>query len=116
MVFPLIIAKGQGIGRVSATGKVVCAKTAREAIEKVSEGDILVTISTDRDMMPAIEKASALIVEKGGLTSHAAIVGLNLGIPVVVGVDQALEKLKDTKEATVDAERGYIYDGKASVL
>lgn len=111
-----IIAKGQGIGRVSATGKVVCAKTAREAIEKVSEGDILVTISTDRDMMPAIEKASALIVEKGGLTSHAAIVGLNLGIPVVVGVDQALEKLKDTKEATVDAERGYIYDGKASVL
>jgi pyruvate kinase len=80
------------------------------------QGAILVSQSTDRDMMGALEKASALITEEGGLTSHAAVVGLSLGIPVIVGVEDATSILKDGQEITVDGSRGAIYQGHASVL
>lgn len=111
-----IIARAQGIGRKSAFGKVVIAHNAQEAIEKVKPGSILVTIGSDRDMVPAIEKCAALITQEGGLTSHAAVVGLNLSIPVIVGVENALELFRDGQEITVDATRGVIYNGHASVL
>lgn len=106
-----MIIKGQGIGRRSAYGKVVIAKNAQEALEKVTEGCILVTIGSDREMVPAIEKCSALIAEEGGLTSHAAIVGLNLGVAVLVGIVNATTRLKDGQDVTVDSEKGIIYDG-----
>ena len=111
-----ILAKAQGIGRLSAYGKVVVAKNAEEALAKVKEGSILVTRSTDKEMVPAIEKCVALIAEEGGLTSHAAVVGLNLGIPVLVGVQDATTILKDDQDITVDPQRGVIYDGHASVI
>lgn len=111
-----IITKGQGIGRKSAFGKVVIAHDANEATEKVKTGSILVTIGSDREMVPALEKCAALITEEGGLTSHAAVVGLNLGIPVIVGVENALKLFKEGQEITVDASRGIIYNGHASVL
>ncbi|WP_240374626.1 pyruvate kinase [Bacillus piscicola] len=111
-----IIGKGQGIGRQTALGKVVIARSASEANEKVTEGDILVAFSTDKDMISAFEKAAAVITEEGGLTSHAAVVGLNLGIPVIVGVRNAMDILTEGEEVTVDAARGDIYKGHASVL
>ncbi len=111
-----LIAKGQGIGSQSATGKVVTARTPEEAIRKMSPGAILVAPSTDKEYMPAFEKAAAVITECGGITCHAAVVGLNLGIPVVVGVNDALELLKDGTEITVYAEHGVIYSGQAKVL
>jgi pyruvate kinase len=111
-----IVAKGQGIGRKVVTGKVVVARSAEEALEKTQEGSILVTIGTDSDMIDAFEKAGAVITEDGGLTSHAAIVGLNLNVPVIVGVARATELLKDGQIVTVDSERGHIYTGHARVL
>ncbi|MFJ5621901.1 pyruvate kinase [Peribacillus loiseleuriae] len=111
-----VLLKAQGIGRKTSNGNVVVAKTAAEALEKVTEGSILVTIGSDRDMMPAIEKCSALITEEGGLTSHAAVVGVNLGIPVIVGADKATSIFKDGQQITVDASRGVVYKGHASVL
>lgn len=111
-----ILAKGQGIGKRSVTGRAVIAEHAEDAIAKMEEGAILVTYGTDRDMMPAIEKAAAIVVERGGLTSHTAIIGLNLDIPVIVGVKNAVNLFKDGQEITVDAARGDIYDGHASVL
>lgn len=111
-----VIIKGQGIGRKSAYGKVVIANSGDEADAKMTPGAILVTTSSDRDMMKALEKASALITEEGGLTSHAAVVGLSLGIPVIVGAENATAILKDGQEITVDAGRGSIYEGHASVL
>ncbi len=111
-----VIAKGQGIGQSSVAGKVVVANNAEDAIAKVQEGDILVTIGTDRDMMPALKKASAIITEEGGLTSHAAVVGLSLGVPVIVGVERATQLLKDGEDITVDGSRGVVYSGKTSVL
>lgn len=111
-----VIAKGQGIGRRSAYGKAVVAKTADEAIAKVEEGDILVTYGTERDMMPAIEKTSGIITEEGGLTSHAAVVGLSLGIPVIVGVKDVFNLIKDGTDITIDGAKGDIYQGHTRVL
>ncbi|MDG5471049.1 pyruvate kinase [Jeotgalibacillus sp. ET6] len=111
-----VLAKGQGIGRRSGYGRAVIASNASEALEKVKEGSVLVTIGTDKDMVPALEKCSALIVEEGGLTSHAAVVGLNLGLPVIVGVDNATSLFQEGQVVTVDAERGVVYNGHASVL
>lgn len=111
-----LIAQGQGIGSQSATGKVVIARTPEEAVSKMKEGAILVAPSTDKDYMPAFEKAAAVITEGGGITCHAAVVGLNLGIPVIVGVSEALDRLKDGMEVTLYAEKGVIYSGQAKVL
>ena len=88
----------------------------KKQLTKVKEGSILVTIGSDREMMPAIEKCRALVTEEGGLTCHAAVVGLSLGIPVIVGVEAATQLLKDGQEITVDAQSGIIYNGHASVL
>ncbi|WP_408007173.1 pyruvate kinase [Pseudalkalibacillus sp. A8] len=111
-----VIAKGQGIGQSSVAGKVVVANNAEDATTKINEGDILVTIGTDREMMPALKKASAIITEEGGLTSHAAVVGLSLGIPVIVGIENATKILEDGQDITVDGSRGVVYSGKTSVL
>jgi pyruvate kinase len=111
-----VVLKAQGIGRKTAFGKAVIANSAKDALEKVTEGSILVTIGSDADMVPAIEKCSALVTEEGGLTSHAAVVGLSLGIPVIVGAEGATTTIKDGQEITIDASHGVIYNGHASVL
>jgi pyruvate kinase len=111
-----VLAKGQGIGQTTARGKVVVARTAKEALDNMEPGAILVTMGTDRDMIPAFEKAGAVITEEGGLTSHAAVVGVSLGIPVIVGLQNAMTMFKNGQEITVDASKGYIYDGHQHVL
>lgn len=111
-----IVAKGQGIGRKVVSGKVVVARSAQEALEKTEEGSILVTLGTDSDMIEAFQKAAAVITEEGGLTSHAAIVGLNLNVPVILGVQAATDILKEGTVVTVDSGRGHIYSGHARVL
>lgn len=111
-----VIAKGQGIGRRSAYGRAVIVKSAEEAISEITEGDILVTYGTDRDMMPAIEKASGIITEEGGLTSHAAVVGLSLGIPVIVGLENVFELINNGDDITIDAVKGDVYQGHTRVL
>ncbi|MGN7297601.1 pyruvate kinase [Ferdinandcohnia sp. SAFN-114] len=110
------LANGQGIGRKSAFGKVVVANTPEEAEAKMYDGAVLVTTATDRDLVKYVEQASALITEEGGLTSHAAVVGLSIGIPVIVGVENATTLLKDGQDITVDSSRGVIYEGHANVL
>ncbi|ELK47285.1 pyruvate kinase [Halobacillus sp. ACCC02827] len=111
-----VLVKGQGVGQKSAYGRAVVANNAKEALDRVEDGDILVTHGTDKDMMPAIEKAAGIVTLEGGLTSHAAVVGLSLGIPVIVGVQDALNIIKDGSDITIDSSRGDIYEGHASVL
>ncbi|REB06558.1 pyruvate kinase [Sporosarcina sp. BI001-red] len=111
-----LLVKGQGIGKSVAYGRAIVARSAAEAEAFDAEGAILVTNSTDRDMLPVLEKCAGLITEEGGLTSHGAIVGLNLGIPVIVGVKNATEIIKHDKEITMDAETGVVYKGHAKVL
>ncbi len=111
-----VLAKGTGIGRGAVAGRVVIAESSEEAIARMQKGDILVTRSTDRDFIPAIELAGAVITEEGGLTSHAAIVGINLGIPVIVGVAEATKLLAQYSTVTIDPVRGLVYRGNAKVL
>lgn len=111
-----MVAKGLGIGQKVVNGKVIVGKDAAEINAKMKDGAILVTTGTDKDMIDAIQKAKAIITEESGLTSHAAIIGLNLDIPVIVGVENATEKLRDGIEVTIDSRFGHIYVGHAKVL
>ncbi|NLY80921.1 MAG: pyruvate kinase [Lysinibacillus sp.] len=111
-----LLARGQGVGKQSVVGKAIVVKNAEEAFAYNTEGCILVTVGTDREMMPIIENCAGIITEEGGLTSHAAVVGLSLGIPVIVGVNEATTLIRHGQEITMDAETGVIYKGHASVL
>ncbi|MGD0152583.1 MAG: pyruvate kinase [Thermacetogeniaceae bacterium] len=111
-----VLARGAGIGNRAVVGKVRICKKPEDAKSKMSTGDILVAINTDRDFIPGMQKAGAIITEEGGLTSHAAVVGINLGIPVVVGVGGATEILHEGGTVTVDSMRGLIYKGATTVL
>ncbi len=110
-----ILVKGTGIGKLAANGNA-CLITNESDLENFKEGQILVTKITNRNYVQAIEKAAALVTEEGGLTSHGAIVAINLGKPAVVGVERAVDIIKNGENITVDAIRGLIYRGDAKVL
>jgi pyruvate kinase len=110
-----VIVRGTGIGTGSVTAKVRIVKKLTNALEDFQTGEILVVNATDREFIPLIEKAAAVITEEGGLTSHGAIVCLNLGIPVIVGVDGATSLLQDGMTVTLDISRGLVYKGHATI-
>ncbi|MDD4601987.1 Pyruvate kinase [bioreactor metagenome] len=107
-----ILLKGTGIGRKVVTGKVCIAHTLADFTDKFTPGDILVVPSIDEETAKYAVKATAIVAEAGGLTSHAAIVGISYGIPVIVGVKAATEKLSDNMIVTVDLENGIVYQGE----
>ncbi|NPV89454.1 MAG: pyruvate kinase [Firmicutes bacterium] len=111
-----VLVRGIGVGSRAIVGKACVALNPGEAVSCMQQGDILVTVSTDKEYIPAMEKAGAIITEEGGLTSHAAIVGLTLGIPVVVGAAGAARMLVSGETVTVDCTRGLIYKGATKVL
>ncbi|MBM6613704.1 pyruvate kinase [Desemzia sp. RIT804] len=110
------LVRGHGVGNESIIGKAVVAMNAQEANEKSVEGCVLVTKTTDKDYLPAIEKAAAIIVEQGGLTSHAAVIGIAMGIPVIVGAEDATNVISDNELITVDSRRGIVYRGATSAI
>lgn len=91
-------------------GKVKVVPSTKE-IEKVEKGDILVTEMTNPDWVPVMKKAVGIITDEGGTTCHSAIVSRELGIPCVVGTENATSKLKDGELVTLDGYNGYIYEG-----
>lgn len=111
-----MVARGTGIGTKIVKGVVVTAKSAGEANAKMQDGAVLVASFTDKEYMPAIEKASAIVTEAGGITSHAAVVAVSMGIPVIVGIDRATEIIQDGVEVTLYPELGAIYCGCGKVL
>jgi pyruvate kinase len=115
-VVTTILAQGMGLGKTIAHGEAVFALSPEEAIEKVKKGNILVTSMTDRDYIPAIEKCGGLITEEGGLTSHAAIVSMSLGIPIILGVSDIFEKINEKDVITVDPRRGLIFAGNPKIV
>lgn len=81
-------------------------------INRIKTGDVLVATQTNPDYVPAMKKAVAIITDKGGRTSHAAIVSRELGIPAVVGTEKATKILKENQIVTVNGTTGEIYQGK----
>ncbi|MGC9060265.1 MAG: phosphoenolpyruvate synthase [Thermoplasmata archaeon] len=82
-----------------------------EDLQKVEEGDIMVTVMTTPDMVPAMSRAKGIVTDEGGMTCHAAIVSRELGIPCIVGTKTATQILKDGMEVTVDGKLGNVYEG-----
>lgn len=93
------------------------AKILKDASEtgKIESGDVLVAKMTTPDFVPAMKKASAIVTDEGGMTSHAAIVSRELGIPCIVGTGNATQVLKEGMEITVDGSGGMVYSGKVAV-
>lgn len=110
-----IVALGTGIGHNSVVGKVRIVNNLEDA-KKLEEGEIIVTYGTTAELVPYMEKAAAVITEEAGIASHAAIVGLNIGVSVIVGIKDARNKFKDGEIFTLDVNRGAIYRGKANVI
>lgn len=110
-----ILAKGLGIGKNHMVGNVSVVKDDSD-IANFVEGNIIVTSMTVPSMNEIIEKSSGVITEEGGLTSHAAIVGLNMGKPVVVSAKGIMSKVEDGDCITLDAVRGMIYKGHVRTL
>ncbi|KRH95981.1 MULTISPECIES: pyruvate kinase [Cylindrospermopsis] len=109
-VVTAILGQGIGLGQGSVSGR---ARVVRNGIDATnfSQGDILVASSTGAGCVEAIRKASGIITEEESLNSHAAVIGLRLGVPVIVGVKQATQVIKDGTILTLDMQRGLVYSG-----
>lgn len=110
------IAKGQGVGRGSVVGKTIVANSTNDLEGVDLSESIIVTNSVDETLVPYIEQAVGLITEENGITSPSAIIGLEKGIPTIIGVENATKELKDGILVTVDAAQGKIFEGYANVL
>jgi len=107
-----VIAKGIAAGkRGIGFGKAKVVSTIDEASKLMKKGDVLVTSMTNPDYVPFMKMASAIVTDKGGVTCHAAIVSRELGIPCVVGTENATQVMETGKEYTVDARSGVVYEG-----
>jgi len=109
-----ILSKGTGVGRKSYSG--VARKVQFPKEDLFNDGDILIAETTDADYVPLIARAGALVIAEGGLTSHAAIVALQYGIPAIVGAQGVLSKVSNGQISTVDALSGVMYEGSISIL
>ena len=101
-------------GIATGVAKVILDPHSKEAME-FKKGEILVTKMTDPDWVPLMKKAAAIVTDEGGMTSHAAIVSRELGIPAIVGTREATKKIKSGMVVTVDARRGIVYKGKVAI-
>ncbi|MCL1822886.1 MAG: pyruvate kinase [Oscillospiraceae bacterium] len=103
-----VLISGTGITENKATAPLCVAFTDDYALKNFTNGDILVIPKTDNNLMRILKSASGIIVEEGGTECHAAIVGLSLDIPVLVGADNATKILKSGVTVTLDAKMGIV--------
>jgi len=108
------ILKGIGSSPGMATGKVKIIH-GLEDLPKVQAGNVLVTRMTSPDMVVVMSRSVAIITDEGGTTCHASIVGREMGLPVIVGTQNATQVLKDGQLITVDAYHGLIYSGAVEI-
>ncbi len=107
------LVRGRSVGEKIAHGPVRVVKSAHN-LNEVQKGDVLVTDKTDPDWEPTMKKAAAIVTNRGGRTCHAAIVSRELGLPAIVGTENATEVLKDGQAVTVscaEGETGFVYQG-----
>jgi pyruvate,water dikinase len=101
-------------GVATGVARVILDPHSPEA-KQFQEGEILVTRMTDPDWVPLMKKAAAIVTDEGGMTSHAAIVSRELGIPAVVGTKNATKVIRSGQLVTVDGSRGVVYEGKVEI-
>ncbi len=103
-----VLVKGQGINGICASGKACVVNTEKEAWQKFSAGDILVIPETSNDILDLLKRASGIVTEAGGKDSHAAIVGMALDIPVIVGATSATQILRSGTHVKLDGALGLV--------
>ncbi|WP_254280628.1 phosphoenolpyruvate synthase [Haloarcula marina] len=108
----LVNGLGSSPGTVSGTVRVV---GKLDQLDKVGDGDIIVSEMTTPDMVPAMKRAAGIVTDEGGMTSHAAIISRELGVPAVVGTDSATTTLADDQRITIDGDRGIVADGPDAI-
>lgn len=106
-----MILKGLAASPGVGSGNVTKIKDAEE-LSKVKDGDVLCTTMTTPDMVPGMKRSAAIITDEGGMTSHAAIVSRELGIPCIVGTSKATEVLENGQIVTIDGSEGRVYTGR----
>jgi pyruvate,water dikinase len=112
-----VVVKGLAAGRRGfGIGVAKVVTNPQEAAKVMQKGDILVTDMTNPDYVPFMKLAGAIVTDKGGVTCHAAIVSRELGIPCVVGTENATELMVSGKEYTVDSKSGVVYEGIMQAL
>ena len=105
-----VLIKGLGASPGIASGPVTVIMGVDE-LDKVKEGDVMVTTMTTPDMVPAMRRASGIVTDEGGVTCHAAIISRELGIPCVVGTANGTSTLKENTNVTADGKKGLVYEG-----
>ncbi|MGE4284137.1 MAG: pyruvate kinase alpha/beta domain-containing protein, partial [Clostridia bacterium] len=111
-----VLVEGTRVNNLSVSGNLCVADNIEQALREFNEGDILVIHATSNELLPILKKASGIIAEESGVSSHAAIVGMTLDIPVVTGAKGATEILKNGTTVTIDGARGLVYNGVTKVL
>ncbi|MDP4117397.1 MAG: pyruvate kinase alpha/beta domain-containing protein, partial [Bacteroidota bacterium] len=106
-----ILVSGTGITRNSVCGNLCVCQDDKEALKKFKQGDILVIPQTTNALLAIMKESSGIITETDGTNSHAAIVGLALDKPVLVGAENATKLLKSGTTVTLDAVRGIVFSG-----
>jgi len=109
-VVTAVLGRGIGIGEGAVSGRARVVANAGE-MAHFSAGDILVAPSTNAEYVEVIRKAAGIITEEASLTSHAAVIGLRLGVPVIVGFKDATRSIRDGAILTLDSQRGLVYSG-----
>ncbi|HEY9648800.1 MAG TPA: pyruvate kinase [Chroococcidiopsis sp.] len=109
-VVTAVLGRGIGIGQGSVSGRARIAHNGMD-LGNFNPGEILVASGTSADFVEAIRKAAGIVTEDDSLTSHAAVIGLRLGVPVIVGVKNATEVIRDGSILTLDMQRGLVYSG-----
>ncbi len=108
-----IILTGLAASPGIASGKIKIIESLDD-LDKIKQGDILVTKMTNPDMVVTMQKSAAIVTDEGGLTAHASIVSREMGIPAVVGTGEATTKLKENEIITVNGSTGKVYKGKVA--
>ncbi len=111
-----VLVQGNGINNLCVSGNLCVAENVQQALREFNEGDILVIPNTTNELLPVLKNASGIITETGGVTSHAAVVGMTLEIPVITGAKGATKILRTGTVVTIDSARGLVYSGVAKVL
>lgn len=111
-----VLAQGQAIGKAAVIAKACVVNTVEELKDKFEDGDIIIAKYTDAEMIKYIEKSSGLVVEQGGLTSHAAITALHYKLPAIIGAELKGKGINDGDVVTLDAFSGIVYEGEATVM
>ncbi len=109
-----IITSGRSIGNRIGVGKAQIISSIKQ-IEQLQKGDVLVTDMTDPDWEPVMQRASAIVTNRGGRTCHAAIIARELGVPAIVGCSDATTVIKQKQDITIscaEGDTGYVYEGR----